>query len=133
MDVILDTCAFLYLCTDNPKLSAKAKLVILNGQNRRLLSIASIWEMAIKANPYRKPETRLLLSKPLNDFITEYLHVYRIEVIPIEMESLSHVAVLPEIHADPFDRLIIAQSIVMSIPIVTEDSKFEDYGVDIIW
>jgi len=48
MDVLLDTCAFLYLCTDDPRLSSAAKPVILNRQNRRFLSIGSVWEMAIK-------------------------------------------------------------------------------------
>jgi PIN domain nuclease of toxin-antitoxin system len=71
MDVLLDTCAFLYLCTDDSKLSTDAKRTILNRDNRRLLSIASVWEMAIKANPVRQLGRKLELGKPLDVFMVE--------------------------------------------------------------
>lgn len=133
MDVLLDTCAFLYLCTDDPKLSPGAKRAILNRQNRRFLSVGSVWEMAIKANPMRQSNKKLELGKPLDVFMAEYLTRYEVELIPLDMVYLSKVSVLLEEHGDPFDRLIIAKALVLSIPIVTNDPKFDGFGVTIIW
>jgi PIN domain nuclease of toxin-antitoxin system len=133
MDVLLDTCAFLYLCTDDPKLSAGAKRILMNRQNRRFLSVASVWEMAIKANPARNPTKKLELGKPLDVFMSEYLERYEVEVLPLQMEYLVRVSVLQEAHGDPFDRLIIAKGLVLSLSIVTNDPKFDGFGVKTIW
>jgi len=128
MDVILDTCAFLFLCLDDPKLSAKAKQVIIDPSNRCLLSIASVWEIAIKTNA-----GKLEIDQPFDDFVPYHLTAYDLELIPIEIEHLSRVATFQQEHRDPFDRLIIAQGLVLSMPIVTKDSVFEGFGVKVIW
>jgi len=133
MDVLLDTCAFLYLCTDDPKLSSAATRIILNRQNRRFLSIGSVWEMAIKSNPMRPSNKKLELGKPLDVFMSEYLELYEVELIPLDMSCLAKLSVMLAEHGDPFDRLIIAKALVLSIPIVTNDPKFIGFGVTIIW
>jgi PIN domain nuclease of toxin-antitoxin system len=133
MDLLLDTCAFLYLCNQPSKLSVEAKLHIMNAQNRRFLSLASVWEMAIKINPAHVGNQKLEIGKPLNQFIPEHLARYKIDLLPVELIHTYEAGNLRPGHAAPFDRIIIAQGLVLSIPIVTSDTKWNDFGVKVIW
>jgi PIN domain nuclease of toxin-antitoxin system len=87
--------------------------------------MASLWEIAIKLN-----RGTLRLPKPLESLISEYLVVNEIQILPIKTAHILRVAVLPNHHRDPFDRLIIAQSLVESITVLSVDEKFDEYGIE---
>jgi PIN domain nuclease of toxin-antitoxin system len=133
MDLILDTCAFIYLCKQPSKLSAQAKLHVLNRQNRRFLSIASIWEMAIKSSLPPERSGSLNLGTPLDVFIPAHMDHYGLELLPIELEHTYKVETFKQDLGDPWDRIIIAQGLIRSIPIVTSDRKWGPFGVEVIW
>jgi len=88
-----------------------------------LLSIVSLWEIAIKVSTGKMP-------KPFKIFIPEQLQQNDMTVLPIETNHLTYVTTLPFHHRDPFDKLLIAQSIVEGIPIVSMDAAFDPYKVD---
>lgn len=128
MKILLDTQAFLWFITDDPKLSAFARSLIENSDNERLLSIASLWEIAIKMSL-----GKLEMGRPFEELIPHQLELNDINVLVIEVAHLKKVAVMPFHHRDPFDRLIIAQSLVEQLPVVSIDAKFDDYGVERLW
>jgi PIN domain nuclease of toxin-antitoxin system len=127
MNFLLDTHAFLWFVNDNPKLSNHLKDLIEDENNISYLSTASLWEMSIKYNL-----GKLTLNTSYEAFIEEEIVKSRIKLLNIELEHLKINANLPSHHGDPFDRLIIAQSIVENIPIITVDSVFKKYSVTII-
>ncbi len=128
MRILLDTQAFLWFITDDPKLSVFARSLIENPDNDRLLSIASLWEIAIKMSL-----GKLELENPFEELVPHQLELNDIDVFAIEIAHLKKVAVMPFHHRDPFDRLIIAQSLVEQLPIVSIDTKFDDYGIERLW
>jgi PIN domain nuclease of toxin-antitoxin system len=125
---LLDTHSFLWFVTADKKLSSTAEGLISLGENELLLSVASVWEIAIKVKAGRLP-----IPEPLHTFIPEQLGRNRIGLLPIELAHVLEVARLPLHHRDPFDRLLICQSIVESLPILSADSAFDDYPVHRIW
>lgn len=128
MRIILDTSAFLFFITDNEKLSGEARNTLANMENALVLSIASLWEITIKTSL-----GKLELLRPFEKFIPEQLKVNEISILPIELNHLPILIKLPFYHRDPFDRLIIAQSIAEGYPIITCDSAFSKYSTEVIW
>lgn len=128
MRALLDTHSFLWFVSADPKLSSKAEGLISEGANELLLSVASVWEVAIKVSLGRLP-----LAAPVHEFIPEQLRRNWIDLLPIEASHTFEVARLPFHHRDPFDRLLIAQALVENLPIVSADSAFDDYKVERIW
>ena len=96
--------------------------------NEVLLSVASLWEIAIKTSL-----GRLTLGRPFEELIPEQLILNRIEILPIGLDDLGEVVKLPFHHRDPFDRLIIAQAVRKELPIVGKDGEFAIYPVRLIW
>ena len=128
MKLLLDTHTFIWFVTDSPKLSPMAKELIEDELNEKLLSIASVWEMAIKQSI-----GKLNLIAPFKDFIEPQIKQNSINLLQISILHLNVVASLPLHHRDPFDRLIIAQSIVEQIPIVGIDKLFDAYPIQRLW
>ena len=128
MRALLDTCAFLWWITNDDQLSTRARRIIEDAEHVLFLSAASGWEIAIKARL-----GRLRLSDDLPGFISEQLRVNAIEILPIQMSHALHVAALPDHHKDPFDRLLVAQSQLERIPILTIDPQIAKYSVTVIW
>ena len=126
--LLLDTHAFLWFVTEDPKLSAAAQRMIAAGSNEPLLSAACVWEIVIKVSIGRLP-----IPGPLDSFIPEQLSTNRIALLPIELKHLLEIARLPLHHRDPFDRLLIAQAVVEGIPIVSADPAFDRYPIERIW
>ncbi len=93
-----------------------------------LLSIASLWEIAIKVNL-----KKLTLPDAYETFIPKQLTLNSIEVLPVIIEHLTVVAKLPLHHRDPFDRLLIAQAIAENMEIISADPKFDSYGINRRW
>jgi len=128
MKALLDTHAFLWWITDDPRLSARARKIIANGENTLFLSAASGWEIAIKAKL-----GRLKLPDDPERFIPKQLAVNAFESLPIQMSHVLHVYKLPDHHRDPFDRLLVAQAQLEKLPILTADPLIARYRVKTIW
>ena len=128
MNVLLDTHAFLWWIADNAELSPRAREVIRDGDNTLFLSAASGWEIAIKAKL-----GRLRLPDNLERFVIEHMSLNAITSLPIHLSHALHVYTLPDHHGDPFDRLLVAQSQLEKLPIVTRDPQIARYSVEVIW
>lgn len=128
MRALLDTHTFLWWNLDDPQLAATARAFIGDGQNEVLLSAASAWEIAIK---YAKG--RLTLPESPERYVANRIAHYGFQALPIQVSHALRVAKLPLIHHDPFDRLLIAQSQMENLPILTSDPEIAKYNVSIIW
>ena len=93
-----------------------------------LLSVVSLWEIAVKVSI-----GKMTLPDLFEQFIPEQLMINDIEILPIALPHLTLISSLPFHHRDPFDRLLIAQSIVEDLPIASIDKAFDAYGVNRIW
>lgn len=124
MRLLLDTNALLWWRAEDARLSARAADQIRDPNNDIVVSVAVLWEIAIKC--------RLGKLRFLEDFeavmVEEDFHLR-----PIAYRDLRTLESLPPHHRDPFDRLLIAQAIAEGSPIVTEDRMFAAYGVPIVW
>jgi PIN domain nuclease of toxin-antitoxin system len=126
--LLLDTHTLLWFLRDDPSLSTTAKASIQDPANRKLVSMASCWEIAIKAG--RK---KLTLTEPSYDLLRRELPRNNFDVLSIELRHATFVETLPDHHRDPFDRLLAAQSLLEGIPLVSVDAKFDPYGVTRLW
>ena len=127
MKLLLDTHTFLWFVNDSPKLSNHLKDLIEDPSNASYLSVASLWEMSIKFNL-----GKLTLDPNYEEFVEREITTTFIKLLNIELSHLKINAAIPFHHRDPFDRLIIAQSMTEDIPIVTLDSDFDKYSVNLI-
>ncbi len=128
MQVLLDTHSFLWFIDGNPNLSNTARLLIENEDNQPFLSVASLWEMAIKVSL-----GKLILSQPFDSLIPQQLKTNGIDISDIKFAHLSRVSTLPFHHRDPFDRLIIAQALEEELPIISGDKAFDAYNIERLW
>ena len=128
MTLLLDTHTFLWFCQDDPSLSASAKALIEDPGNRKLVSVASCWEIAIKAGL-----GKLTLGEPSGTYIPNALSRVGFDLLAISLAHATAVESLPQHHKDPFDRLLICQAQSEGIPIVSADSRFDAYGITRLW
>jgi PIN domain nuclease of toxin-antitoxin system len=128
MRLLLDTHVFLWWVLDAPTLTAQARKAIADGANTCYLSLASCWEMAIKASL-----GKLVLTLPLDRFIPEQLAANGFNLLDIDFRHTVRVGALPFHHRDPFDRLLIAQAQLEKLAIVSADTVLSAYGVRRIW
>lgn len=128
MRLLLDTHTFLWFIDGNPKLSSYARQLIEEFTNERFLSIASLWEMSIK-NSLGK----LKLPVPFTKLVAEQVYGNAIKLLHIAPEHLDVLRTLPFYHKDPFDRLIVSQSLSENIPILSQEKAFDDYAVRRFW
>ena len=128
MNFLLDTQALLWFLLDDPRLRERARTGIVTTDGLIFASPASLWEIAIKISmgKYSLPE-------PFAHFWERQLVLNDFTLLPISVPHTARVASLPFHHRDPFDRLIIAQSLEDGIPVVGSDAMFDRYGVDRIW
>ncbi len=125
--LLLDTNAFLYFINNDSMLSKKAK-DLLESEVDLLISAACLWEIAIKFSI-----GKLTLPDSFGNFIPSQIYKNDIQILPVTLPHLEKVSTLPFHHKDPFDRLIIAQSIVENLPIISSDGAFDLYGIERIW
>ena len=127
MRYLLDTHTLLWFLQDDPQLPEKVANEITNIENNCYVSIASLWEIAIKINL-----GKLSVKFPFVKFAS-YLADNDIEVLQIGFDHLIQVATLDLHHRDPFDRIIIAQTLVENLTIITKDEYFPSYTDRILW
>jgi PIN domain nuclease of toxin-antitoxin system len=126
--LLLDTHAFLWFITDDPKLSAPARELIADPNNEVLISPVSYWETAIKVSIGKYP-----LSTPYETFITHGIDGNGFKILPIEPGHATILATMPFHHRDPFDRMLVAQAQVEKISVVSNDAVLDLYGVSRLW
>ncbi len=124
MRLLLDTNAFLWWRTGSLRLSTRVSDQIRDPDNDIVVSIGSLWEVAIKRVPGK--------LRFLEDF-EQVMAEEAFDLLTINYAHLRVLGDLPRHHRDPFDRLLISHSLAERIPIVTADRAFADYAVDIIW
>lgn len=125
---LLDTHTFLWWVTNQPQLSERVKLILSDRNNQIFFSAASGWEIAIKAQL-----GKLEIPNEPEAFIADQLELNSFQILPIELKHTLHIYHLPIHHKDPFDRILIAQSQVEKLPLLTLDPQIMRYEVDIIW
>jgi len=128
MKYLIDTHTLLWIVTKNKKLSKKVKDIYLNSENQIFISLASLWEMAIKINL-----NKLSINEPLKDFVKNQIKSNDINILDIKTKHILLLENLPYYHKDPFDRLIISQSINEQIPLLSFDKVFDKYSIKRIW
>ena len=126
MKVLLDTHTFIWAITDERRLSPRARSLIASSE--LWWSVVSLWEAIQKAQV-----GKLSLPLPAGPFLTGELSSNHVRLLPVSLSHVLRVEELPLHHRDPFDRLLIAQSIEEKWPIVTADPWFARYPVDVIW
>ncbi len=128
MRALLDTHAFLWWNMDDARLSTPARNFIADGRNQVFLRAVSGWEIAIKSS-----RGRLQLPLAPDRYVTQRLAHYGFQVLPVDLSHALHVHALPWFHSDPFDRLLVVQSQLEQMPLISGDSEIAHYGVQIIW
>lgn len=128
MKLLLDTCTFLWITSASKKISKAAEAAFLDQMNDCYLSAASSWEIAIKCSA-----GRLVLPTKAHLFVTEARERSGIETLAIDEEAALHTSRLPHLHADPFDRMLIAQALVHGMTILTPDELIAQYPVRVLW
>jgi PIN domain nuclease of toxin-antitoxin system len=128
MNLLLDTQSLLWFVLNDPRLSPPARERITGADGLIFVSPASIWEIAIKISL-----GKYALPVPFTPFWDEQLQANDFTLLPIAVSHAARVADLPFHHRDPFDRLIIAQSLVEEIPVVSSDGIFDNYGIMRVW
>jgi PIN domain nuclease of toxin-antitoxin system len=125
---LLDTHGFVWMNDDDPRLSTRARDLMRDTDVRLDLSLASVWELAIKSGL-----GRLRLPLPVHEYVPARIRAQSLTLLEIRMDHVLRVASLPPIHNDPFDRLLIAQAMVEGVPILTADPQIARYDVETIW
>jgi PIN domain nuclease of toxin-antitoxin system len=126
--LLLDTCTFIWLCSDPAKLGRNAARALDDAANDRAISTASIWEITLKHQSGKLP----LPATPA-DWIEEQLDRQCIDVLPLQRPVLYRAGALPAVHKDPFDRVIAADALQRDLRVVSPDAPFKLYGCATIW
>ncbi len=127
MNLLLDTHTFIWFVEGSIELSQNAKNSILDTDNIKYISVASLWEMSIKVN-----QGKLSLKSPFESIMDDIIENGFI-LLNVNFEHLVENSKLPWHHRDPFDRLIISQSNIEGMRIISRDSEFKNYTSNIIW
>jgi len=126
--LLLDSCAFIWLCSDPERLSKNAVDAISNNRDSLFLSDASVFEISIKHSI-----GKLNLPESPENWITQQTGIWGIQQVELTRHEIFESAKLPWLHKDPFDRLIIATAKNHALKVITSDQFFPKYSVDVIW
>jgi PIN domain nuclease of toxin-antitoxin system len=127
MEVLLDTHTFLWFVGGADELSAQARAVIENPNNRKYISLASFWEIAIKQSI-----GKLTLTIPLSA-LKDKAEKDNFQILPVCFEDILQLTELPFHHRDPFDRIILSQALHNNLTLLSRDGNFSCYDVRLIW
>ena len=124
---LLDTHTWIWMLEGSPRLRPRTRDLILDEENELLLSVASLWEIAMKMRSGK-------LNLPLHTEaeVRAQLTATRVDTVPIELGDTVAAGALPPHHGDPFDRMIVAQAQRLGIPILTVDRRIVAYDVEVV-
>lgn len=126
--LLLDTHVFLWWVEDSPQLSTAARELMQQLENECFLSVASSWEMAVKASI-----GKLKLALPIKEYVPQHLAANQFQELPISFRHAARVESLAFHHRDPFDRLLAAQALEEELILISADGIFDRYSVLRIW
>lgn len=128
MRLLLDTCAFLWLASGSAELSGKAAALFKDTGNAVYLSSVSVWEIAVKNSLGKLP-----LPESPEYFVAQQRRQHLIEPLPLHEPAVYRLRTLPNLHRDPFDKMLICQALEHGLTILTSDKLITQYPVDTIW
>ncbi len=128
MKVLLDTCTFLWIVRADPHLSATARAVFADPANSIYLSAVSAWEVVVKHQLGRLP-----LASPPHLYVPLEREKHGIEALDLTEEAVLELRRLPQHHHDPFDRMLICQTIAHGLTLLTPDPQIQEYPVRVVW
>ena len=129
MRVLLDTHVFLWWVSERgARLSDRVRELLGEGETEACVSMASAWELAIKVGA-----GRIELPDQIGRYLPDRLQRHGFDLLPIELTHAVRAGLLPRLHGDPFDRMLVAQGQVEVLPIVTDDPAISRYDVETIW
>ena len=128
MRLLLDTHAFLWFIGETSMMSERSRRAVEDARNDVLLSVASVWELAIKASI-----GKIDVGEPLDDFLAAQVETNRILLLDVTARHALAVRRLPFHHRDPFDRLLVAQAQCEALTVVSHDEAFARYDVPVLW
>jgi len=128
MRLLLDTHVFLWQANDPGQIPHAVLNLISDKQNELYVSLASVWEIGIKA-----AIGKITLQDPLEVIISTELQSGNMRLLRIEVSHISAMMGLPFHHRDPFDRLLVAQCIAENMNLVSADGILDSYSVQRIW
>lgn len=127
--ILLDTHAFVWLASDQGQLSAKAKAAMKKDSNSLFISAMTPWEIALLHK-----KGRLNLPLPPREFVEKAVRHHGIQELPVQRDVAMRAVLLPDIHNDPIDRLLVAEAMHHRCLLVTKDEKIPLYpGVKTVW
>lgn len=128
MNILLDTCTFLWIVRDSPQLSATARTLFSDPHHTVYLSAVSAWEIMVKHHLGRLP-----LAEPPHHYIPHERAKHRIAALDLTETAVLELRRLPPHHQDPFDRMLICQAIAHSLTLLTPDEHIQAYPVRTAW
>ncbi|MEZ4528033.1 MAG: type II toxin-antitoxin system VapC family toxin [Desulfobacterales bacterium] len=128
MRYLLDTHTFIWWAGNPEKLSSTALNVCENRENVLFLSCVSVWEMQIKAQI-----GKLRLAFSVKELVEQHRIFNRLEILAIHLSHIYRLEKLPMHHNDPFDRMLISQAIEENLILISKDTAFSNYDVNILW
>ena len=128
MNLLLDTCTFLWIATGDESLSSSARRLFADPTNQVFLSAVSAWEIAVKHSLGRLP-----LPRPPSVLVPEQRRRHQIQPLLLDEAAALFCAKLPELHKDPFDRMLICQAIMGGLTLLTPDQLISQYPVATSW
>lgn len=127
MRLLIDTHMMLWWLRDDSRLSPRARGVFQDGANELLWSMASSWEVAVKMGI-----GKLEIGRPVTRLFADIVNEQGVELVPVSHDHCARLSQLPHHHKDPFDRMLIVQAQHAGVPILTADSKFGAYDVEVM-
>ncbi|HZQ93653.1 MAG TPA: type II toxin-antitoxin system VapC family toxin [Candidatus Sulfotelmatobacter sp.] len=126
MKILIDTHVLLWGLQDEAKLSRRVRTLLPSADV--WISVASLWEIIAKVQ-----SGKLVLPTPVGDYLRAKLTANGVSVLPVTFDHVTRLEGLQLHHRDPFDRILIAQSLSESLPLVTADVQFDKYALEVIW
>lgn len=128
MRLLLDTCTFLWVISGDPRLSRRARALVVDPANEVFLSVVSAWEIIVKHALGRLP-----LPTDPETLVPRERERHHIETLPLDEAAALNVRRLPPLHRDPFDRMLVSQAISGGHAIVTPDRAIAQYPARVVW
>lgn len=128
MRILLDTHAIVWWATGDRRMSRKARVTIADPDTEVFISIASAWEIQIKATL-----DKLTLNESVDALYRSLIIDQGFRMIGIELGDIARLSTLPPHHRDPFDRILVAQALRGSFTLVTKDAVVSSYGAPALW
>jgi PIN domain nuclease of toxin-antitoxin system len=125
--LLADTQCWLWMHLAPERFSARTRRMLRNPETDVILSVASIWEIAIKHGL-----GKLRLPEPVERWVPSRVQIGQTTLLPVEAPHALRIAGLPPLHRDPFDRMIVAQALVENVPVLTADAALGAYGIKVI-